>query len=1188
MKIWNLAIKQPVLMTMILLAGIVMGVFSYTRMPVNLFPDVEFPVLVVNTIYPGASPDEIEEQVTSILEAELSTISGLDTIQSTSSEGVSLIILQFDLELSVDQVSQDVRDRVGLLRNQLPSGILEPIIQTFDPTNLPILTFSVADTSGALSELELRDFVEEEIQGPLERVENVSAVDISGGLVREIQVNLNTQALQARSIAPQQVTAALQSANINLPGGAVSDAGTEYLVRTPANLQTLEDIENLIISVRTSPIYLRDIATVEDGFEKQDTITRLNGENAVVVSVRKTSGSNTATVAEEAKETLHEIEAEYPNLQIAITSDQSIQVEEATDGAIEDLLYGAILAALVMFFFFRDFRNTLVTIAGLPVIMISTLFFMDLYGISLNQISLLALALVVGLVIDDGIVVRENILRWVEKGFSPRVAASLGTAEVAMPVIAIGAVILAVFLPVAFASGIIGKFFLDFGLTVSIAMALSVFEALTMAPLLSAYFFKKQDGATDVSLDELDHLEEMGFKIEDELEDASHNQSAMNRFYGTVLSWTLHHKLLSGFIAIIIIVASFSTIGFIEVTFLPETSQPEFNVSIALPGGTPLTTTEVEATKIESILRSHPDVEYVVTSIGGQGSPEEASFTVALKDDLPRNRTAKAVISELRAPLAQAPGIVFSSAGDGLGTTAYNVTIEIVGQDGASYEALGAEAAKVAAQLATIPGMIDVNSSYKPGRPELQLEINRNRTSDLGLSTAQIASTVRLMVNGDVATTFRGEGSEADIRVQLNELDRSSRADILNISMLSSTGQLVALRSVAQISESVGPNAISRSNRQPLISVNANVIDRTVPSATVDVVALIASLQLPEGMTARLGGSAGDQTESLTSMLQALLLGVVFVYMVLAAQFGSFIQPILIMLAMPLAIAGAIVALLLAGKPLDMTAIIGFIMLMGLVVKNSVLLVDFANRAHQKGSTADQAMIIAGPVRLRPILMTSLSMILAMIPITLGLSAGGEFRQSMAIAIMGGMITSTILTLLVVPLAYGAVIGFQDRMRARRERRQAAKEQARLERLGKGGTQPQPVLPVTHAAHHQVAATALPVAAELPTETAASAAPSQAETPEAVTVAPEQHRATTVPAQPTVSAVNPLITNGKNGDATHVTNNGGNGSSGNGSEVKPLPKDFQLQAETQTETPPELTLRQQDGKKSVYDLKTDS
>jgi hydrophobic/amphiphilic exporter-1 (mainly G- bacteria), HAE1 family len=1046
MSIWNLSIKQPVFMTMILLAGIVMGIVAYTRMPVNLYPDIEFPVLVVSTAYPGASPSEIEEQVTAPLEDELSTSNGIETIQSTSSEGISIIIMQFSLDMTVDQVSQDVRDKVSLLRNSLPTGILDPVVQTFDPTAQPILGFSIADQSGQLSPSELRQLVEEEIQRPLERIPNVSAVDVSGGQVREIQVNLNTQALQALRVTPQQVTSSLQTANINLPGGTVEDNGQEYLVRTPANLQTLDDIRNVIISQRAAPIYLRDVATVVDGFEKQDTITRLNSEDAVVVSIRKQSGSNTVTVAHDVKEALETLRAAHPDLDIVITSDQSIQVEQSTDGAVEDLIYASILAALVMLFFFRDLRNTLVTIAGLPVILISTLFFMDLLGISLNQISLLALALVVGLVIDDGIVVRENILRWVEKGFSPRVAASLGTAEVALPVVAIGATLLAVFLPVAFAEGIIGQFFLSFGLTVSIAMALSVFEAVTMAPMLSAYFFKKSPGAIDVELDELDKLEERGFAIAEEWEEESHNKSWLNRFYGKIIHWTLRHKLLAGLLALIIIVASFSSVVFIEVAFLPPSNPTEFGVSMSLPGGTPLQTTLQEAIQVEKILREHPAVEYVVTTVGGQGSPEEASFVVALKEDLPRTTTARTIINQLRAPLANVPGIIFSTAAAGLGGSGSDISVEVIGIDGTDYNKLGAQAQQLAAQLAQNPSFTDIDVSYRPGRPEMQIDIDRQSAADLGLSVTQIAATTRLLVNGDIATTFRGEGNEADIRVQLDRSGQFGADDILNINLLSTTGNLIPLRNVAQADIATSPNSISRIDQEPSITINANVLgDKSIPAATLEVTQLLESLQLPEGMEARLGGTVADQEEAMQSMLLALLLGVIFVYMVLASQFGSFIQPLLIMIAMPLAIAGAIISLIIANRPLDMTAMIGFIMLMGLVVKNSVLLVDFANRARRKGATADEAMLVAGPVRLRPILMTSLSMILAMIPLALGLSAGGEFRQPMSIAIMGGMITSTLLTLLVVPLAYATVVGFQDRMAARRKRHHAQKEAAYLE-----------------------------------------------------------------------------------------------------------------------------------------------
>lgn len=1045
MKIWNLAIKQPIFMTMILTAGIVMGIISYTRLPVNLFPDVEFPVLVVSTVYPGASPAEIEDQVTSKLEDELSTSSGLESINSTSSEGISVIILQYDLDLSVDKASQDVRDKVNLLRNELPTGVQDPVVQTFNPTDQPILSFSIADQSGTLSPSQLRQLVEEDVQKPLERIPDVSAVDVSGGQVREIHVNLNTQAMQALRIAPQQVSTALQSANINLPGGSVEDNGQELLIRTPANLQTLDDIGNIIISQRVAPIYLHDIAKVTDDFENQEQITRLNREDAIVLSIRKTSGSNTVTVAHGVKDSLNEIAVSHPNLDIVITSDQSIEVEQSTDGAVEDLLYAAALAALVMLFFFRDLRNTLVTVAGLPVIIISTLFFMDLAGISLNQISLLALALVVGLVIDDGIVVRENILRWVDKGFAPRAAASLGTAEVGLPVVAIGATILAVFLPVAFASGIIGKFFLDFGLTVSIAMVISVFEAVTMAPMLSAYFFKKKPGSIDVELDELDTIEEKGFTIAEEWEDDTHNKNWLNRVYGKMIGWTLGHKIWAILIAVIIIAASFSSVVLIELSFLPPSDQQEFQVAMNLPGGTPLRMTLQEAIKIEDILLQHPSVADVVTTVGGTGAPEEATFDVSLRQGLPDSITAKTVINELRGPLANVPGIIFSTESGGFGGTS-DISVEVVGIDGTDYNDLGVQAERFAAQLAQDPNLTDIDVSYRPGRPELQITIDRQRAADLGLDVVQIAATMRLLVNGDVATTFRGEGDEADIRVQMDQGNSFGQEEILNINLLSATGNLIPLRNVATLNIATSPNSISRINRVPSTTVSANVIgDKTVPSATEDVVQIINSWQMPTGMEVRLGGDAADQAEAFGSMFLALILGVVFVYMVLASQFGSFIQPLLIMLAMPLAIAGAIVALLIAGRPLDMTAMIGFIMLMGLVVKNSVLLVDFANRARRKGATADEAMLIAGPVRLRPILMTSLSMILAMIPIALGLSAGGEFRQPMAIAIMGGMITSTLLTLLVVPLAYGVVIGFLDRMTTRRKRRQAQKEMAQVE-----------------------------------------------------------------------------------------------------------------------------------------------
>lgn len=1047
MKIWNLAIRQPVFMSMILLASVVLGVYSYFRMPVDLFPNVEFPVVVVNTIYPGASTDEIEEQVTSVLEDELSTITGIDVVDSTSSEGVSTIIMQFTLDTEVDTARQDVLERVGNLRNNLPSGIQEPVIATFDPNAFPILRYGVSDATGELSPLELRALVDEEVKGPVETVQGVAAADVSGGQVREIQVYLDMLALEARNLAPQQVVSALQAENINLPGGTIANETTELLVRTPANLQTLDDIRNIIISQRGgAAVYLRDVAEVVDGLEERDQITRLNSEEAVVLDIRKQSAGNTVAIAEAVKEEVETLREVNPDLNIVMLSDQSIDVENSTDGAIEDLLWGALLASLVMLLFFRDLRNTFVTIAGLPVIMIATIFLMDTMGIGLNQISLLALALVVGLVIDDAIVVRENILRWLEKGYGPKQAASLGTQEVVLPVLATGATILAVFLPVAYASGIIGKFFREFGLTVSLAILVSTFEALTMAPMLSAYFFKSRNEDED-ELDEseidLDALDPS--IVEHDEEEAG--SGWLTRIYSALLNWTLRHKFITVVLAVLIMIGSFASVTLVEVGFLPPTNSYEFGVSMRLPAGTSMDVTQREAIQVEEILRSHPAVEHVVTNIGGTGTPEEASFTVVLADNTSRTVTAKTVSNELREPLANVPGILFVTAEGAVGGTTTDVSVIVEGIEGLDYDILSAEAERIADEFRAMDGMVDVDVSYKPGRPELQLDVDRDKAAQLGLTSSQIASTVRLLVNGEQVTTFRGEGEEAEIRVQLQQDNRASVEDILGINLVSATGASIPLRSVVQIEEAVGPSQIQHQDGRPIITVNANVINRTVASANTEINEFITSVQptLAPGVEVRQGGDYESQTESLLDLLLAMLLGVVFIYMVLASQFSSLIQPLLIMLALPLAIIGGILGLVVTGSTLDMLAVIGFIMLMGLVTKNSILLVDFANRKRRQGFDATAAMAAAGPVRLRPVLMTSLSLILAMIPIALGLTAGGEFRRSMAIAIMGGMTTSTLLTLLVVPVFYAMVVGFLDRATERRAERRRTKRQQRLE-----------------------------------------------------------------------------------------------------------------------------------------------
>jgi HAE1 family hydrophobic/amphiphilic exporter-1 len=1028
MKVWDLSIRQPVFMTMVLVAGIVMGVFSYFRMPVDNYPNVEFPVVVVSTIYPGASPSEVEDQITERLEEEFSTIPGIDTIQSTSSENVSIVIILFTEDVTVDKASQEVREKINLIRNSLPQDIQEPVVQRFDPNAQPILLLSVADKTGQLSPVELRQLVEDEFQAPLQRVPDVAAVEVTGGQVREIKVKLDMQALQARKIAPSQVIAALQTENLNIPGGSLVENNTEMTLRTPGNFQTLDDIRNVIIANRGTPVYLRDVATVEDGFEKRESITRLNGEEAVSISIRKQSGSNTVAVAEAVREALDHVIAEQPNLEVVIASDQSGQIETSVEGALEDLLFGALLAALVVWIFFRDFRSTFVTVLGLPVIMIASLFFMDLFGIGLNQISLLALALVVGLVIDDAIVVRENILRWIQKGYKPREAASLGTAEVFLPVLATTAVVMAVFLPVAYAQGIIGKFFRDFGLTVALAMAISFFESLTMAPMLSAYFFSaKENVDREVS-------------TADDHEEAEAN-SWLNRFYGGFLRIAMRVKWLTILITIAIFVASIWSTQFLTFAFVPTIDEHQFNMEVKLASGTPLSVALQESTQIENILLQHPAVEAVFSTVGTTGAPEDLSYFVKLTED----SSTRTVIDQVRQALANAPSLTFTQGGGPAGA-ATDMTVEVRGLSTTDYDELGRQAQMVVEQLKTVPGVVDLTVSYQPGRPEMQFVVDRQKAAELGLSTAQIGSTIRTLVNGEIASTFRGEGTEADIRVQLADEQSGELENLLNLNLLTQSGALIPLRQVVTLEEAVGPSQISRIDRQPVINIQMNVAGRSVSEATAEVTELVEQIQLPDGMLVQMGGQAEDQAEGFASLGLALMLSVVFIYMVLASQFNSFIQPLLIMLALPLAIVGALLALLLTGRPLDLTGMIGIIMLMGLVAKNSILLVDFANRARERGANAEAAMLQAGPVRLRPILMTSFALILAMIPLVLGLSAGGEFRQSMSIAIMGGMVVSTLLTLVVVPVAFAMVIGFQERITARRMARRARREAERAAR----------------------------------------------------------------------------------------------------------------------------------------------
>ncbi len=1033
MKPWEISIKQPVFISMIMLALIVLGVMAYTGMPLDFFPDVSFPTMAVITVYPGAGPSEIENQVTKPVEEAMVTAPGVEQVQSRSYEGYSIVIVSFNLDKDEKLALQEVREKIANVRSELPDGVLEPSVMAYDPSSLPILRISVGQAGAAgHADTNVRLTVAEEILPRLQRIDGVADATVTGGREREVQVFLDADALKARRVAPQQVIGTIVAESYSIPGGSIEQSGQDLLLRTPGNFKTVEDVANLQVATALGAVRVGDIATVQDGWKEQDTYSRLDGQEAVIVSVRKQSGTNTVQVAERVKEALAAFREDRPELNLVVVQDQSVFVRETFNDAMRELLIGALAASLVVLVFFRNMRNTLVTVAGLPIILLGTFAVMSARGMTINFVSLLALTLSVGLIIDDAIVVRENIFRHMEMGKTPADASRDGTAEVAMPVIAMSLTIVSVFLPVAFVGGLIGQFLNSFGLVVSIAVLISLVEALTFAPMLSAYLFKQQKPRIS----------------EEDVESGAAHASLgwLERLYQGALGWTLRHRLVTLVLGVALLAASAYGATFLKQAFLPTVDQGSVDLALTLPPGASLSQTDEQSRSMEARLMAMAPVESVLTTVGGQGTPETASFQVNLKEGYP----LETFVASARAELAGVPGLSisggsFTAMASG-GTSVLGKPIQITLQTVGDAAALNRFSLELAEQLKAVPGLVDVDVSYRPGKPEVLLMVDRRKAADMGINIATVGSTIRTLVEGEEVATFRGEGAEADIRVQLQASDRARLNQILDLQVPTSKG-FIPLRQIAHLEEASGPTEINRVDRLSAVIVGADSYGRVQADVLTDVEAVLKATSLPEGVTWAFTGELELMNEAFAALGTAMALAVVFVYMVLASQFGSFIQPLVIMLALPLAAIGGLMALVVFNLSLDMTAMIGLILLFGLVTKNSILLVDLTNKLRrQRGMEIHRALSTAGPIRLRPILMTTLALILGMLPVAIGLGAGSSVRQPMAITVIGGLITSTILTLLLVPTAYSLVEGALARIqhaRLARTARRAAKAAAK-------------------------------------------------------------------------------------------------------------------------------------------------
>lgn len=1021
-RLWlaDLSIKQPVFITMFVLAITVVGIMAYSRMGLDLYPNISFPIAVIQTSYPGASPEDIERSITRPIEDAVVPINGVDTVSSTSMDGVSTVVVQFNMAKNEKDAVDEVRNRINVMQNGLPAGTRDPVILRFDPSAMPVLSFAVADVTGKRTPEELRTIADDRLKPRLEQVEGVAAVNVVGGAVREVHVDLNVSQLEGQGIPPQQVTQAIRAESSDIPAGRILNGKREELLRTAGQVSSLAQLGE--IPVTTQPdgaaIKVRDVATVSEAAADVRTLSRLDGLDSVVAQVQKQSGTNTVQVADGIKRELANLQQAYPDLSFAIGFDQSTYTRRSVEDMQSSMIIGAILAALVVLLFFRDLRNTLVTVAGLPMVLLGTFMVLHALGMTMNMITLMALSLSIGLLIDDAIVVRENIFRHMEKGEDPKIAASRGSGEIALAVLAVTSTIVAVFLPIGFAEGIIGMFLRDFGVTVAVAVVISLIEAFTLAPMLSAYFFKRippgQKGKTSL----------VGRLFE-----------GLNGWYRRTLGWSLGHRLIVVLGSLFVFGASLAVVPMMTFSFMPDTDQGQFAVGIELPPGARLSETDQASRTVEAILQSAPEVAHVFAAVGTtNGAVETATINANLRSIGHTNE----LIAWLRPQLEEAlAGVKFkidrqsgsaNIGGSGSAMASLQGSPIQFAVQGNDFNALDQVSAELVERFQQIPGAVDVDRSIKTAKPGQTVVLNRARATEYGVTTAQLGSTVRTLVNGEQVGTYRAADKDFDIIVRLSESDRANPSSILRLPLVTARGGQVPLSTVASVVQSSDPTQINRENRQRQVLVGANYLGRSAGDVLADAKASVASVDLPQGVAIRVTGQTKMQEQMLSAFGLAFGLAALFVYMILASQFGSFVHPFTIMLALPFSIIGALLSLFAFHFSFDMLAMIGIILLMGLVTKNSILLVEFINQLRRRGLSVRDAILEAGPIRLRPILMTTLAMIFGMIPVAAGFGAGAEMRRPMGIAVIGGLITSTLLTLVVVPVVYSLIAGASRRV----------------------------------------------------------------------------------------------------------------------------------------------------------------
>lgn len=1018
MNLVDLSIKRPTFITCIVVVMLAVGYWCLTKLGVDLFPNVTFPVVTVSTPYPGASPSEIETLVSKPIEDEVSTISGMKRLSSINSEGVSTVIAEFTLETDVKYAEQQIRDRVSAAKRKLPKDILEPVIRRIDPGDQAVLVLSV---EADLPEQQLFELADTVIKPKIEQVNQVGLVEIIGGREREIQVQLDRKKLKSFEISASQVANRLGAAGENVPVGKVNEGKTELSFRSLGQFNSVNDIEKTIVNFYGSdvPVTLKDIGSVRDTLKDESSRAFVSGNKSLFINVYRQSGSNTIAVVKGVLQQMEKLSAELQNQvgkpKINVIRDASSWIQANVADVKESIFIGIVLAVIVVFYFLGNGRSTFITGMALPNSLIGAFILMALAGFTINIMTLLALSLAVGLLIDDAIVVRENIFRHIEMGKDPETAARVGTKEVQLAVIATTFTVLAVFGPVGFLKGVVGQFFKEFGLTICFAMLISLFDALTVAPMLSAYFAGNPHAKTKNAFSKF-----WDASIGRSLKSFNRFQDHLEHLYEKFLHVVLKRPAITLIGSFVVFLVSCSTVALVPKTFLPAQDAGEFLVSFDLPPGTSLDETTKLAEVIDKKIRENTAVDLTALTVGSQqGESNVANIYVKLvKSKFRPGKNTSAVKAELRERLKEyAAANLAVKDFDAVAGGQRPFNLNVIGQDQKKLEEY---ANKILALAKQEKGLLDVDVNYRPGKPELQIAIDKNKADKLGVSTVQAGMELRTQIEGVTAAKFREKGEEYDIRVRLKEDQRDLKQAFSETYVPNINFNLVKISNVADAVEAQGPSKITRQDRARYIQIQADI----APGAGMGDVMneldrkIRDEVKLPDDLRYAYVGQAENFQELGESMGTAALFGVLFIFLILASLYESFVTPLTIMLALPLAVCGSFVALAMTGESLNIFSMIGMIMLLGVATKNSILLVDYAQQLVEQGKSRVEAMILSGRTRLRPIIMTTMALIAGTIPIAIGLNEASKQRTSMGVAIIGGLISSTLLTLIVVPAAY--------------------------------------------------------------------------------------------------------------------------------------------------------------------------